>query len=63
MVLETSVIYEGYGGGMDEELCNELLDDMDFRYNKVKCRIIKGRLPKLMKMVEGLFDGRSTPSL
>ena len=38
---------------MDEELCNELLDDMDFHYNKVKCRKIEGMLPKLMKMVEG----------
>lgn len=43
----------GYGGDMDEELCNELLDDMDFHYNKVKCRKIEGMLPKLMKMVEG----------
>ena len=38
---------------MDEESCNELLDDMDFHYNKVKCRKIEGMLPKLLKMVEG----------
>lgn len=38
---------------LDEELCNELLADMDFHYNKVKCRKIEGMLPKLMKMVEG----------
>ncbi len=37
---------------MDEELCNELLDDMDFHYNKVKCRKIEQMLPKLMKRVE-----------
>ena len=48
-----TVVAAGYGGDMDEELCNELLDDMDFHYNKVKCRKIEGMLPKLMKMVEG----------
>ena len=48
-----SVVAAGYGGDMDEKLCNELLDDMDFHYNKVKCRKIEGMLPKLMKMVEG----------
>lgn len=47
-----AVVAAGYGGDMDEELCNELLDDMDFHYNKVKCRKIEGMLPKLMKMVE-----------
>ena len=48
-----AVVAAGYGGDMDEELCNELLDDMDFHYNKVKCRMIEVMLPKLMKMVEG----------
>ena len=48
-----SVVAAGFGGDMDEGLCNELLDDMDFHYNKVKCRKIEGMLPKLMKMVEG----------
>ena len=48
-----SVVAAGFGGDMDEELANELLDDMDFHYNKVKCRKIEGMLPKLMKMVEG----------
>ena len=48
-----AVVAAGYGGDMDEELCNELLDDMDFHYNKVKCRKIEGMLPKLLKMVEG----------
>ena len=48
-----AVVAAGYGGDMDEELCNELFDDMDFHYNKVKCRKIEGMLPKLMKMVEG----------
>ena len=54
-----TVVAAGYGGDMDEELCNELLDDMDFRYNKVKCRKIEGMLPKLMKMVEGEMMGKS----
>ena len=48
-----SVVAAGYGGDMDENLCNELLDDMDFHYNKVKCRKIEVMMPKLMKMVEG----------
>ena len=47
-----SIVAAGYGGDMDEESCNELLDDMDFHYNKVKCRKIEGMLPKLTKMVE-----------
>ena len=48
-----AVVAAGYGGDMDEESANELLDDMDFdRYGKVKCWKIEGMLPKLMKMVE-----------
>ena len=49
-----AVVAAGYGGDMDEELANALLDDMDFdRYGKVKCLKIEQMLPKLMKMVEG----------
>ena len=48
-----SVVAAGFGGDMDEELANALLDDMDFHYNKVKCRKIEVMMPKLMKMVEG----------
>ena len=48
-----ALVAAGYAGDMDEELANELLDDMDFHYNKVKCRKIELMLPKLMKMVEG----------
>ena len=47
-----AVVAAGYGGGMEEELCNELLDDTDFLYNKVKCRKIEVMMPRLMKMVE-----------
>lgn len=48
-----SVVAAGYGGDMDEELANALLDDMDFdRYGKVKCKKIEEKLPQLMDMVE-----------
>ena len=48
-----TVVAVGYGGDMDEELADELLDDMDFdRYGKLKCPKIEQMLPKLMKMVE-----------
>ena len=53
-----SVVAAGYGGDMDEELANALLDDMDFdRYGKVKCPKIEGMMPKLMKMVESEMEG------
>ena len=53
-----SVVAAGYGGDMDEELANDLLDDMDFdKYGKVKCPKIEGMLPKLMKLVEGEMKG------
>ena len=48
-----ALVAAGYAGDMDEELCNELLDDIDYHFNKVKCRKIEGLMPKLMKMVEG----------
>ena len=53
-----AVVAAGYGGDMDEEVVNELLDDMNFdKYGKVKCRKIEGMLPKLMKMVESEMEG------
>lgn len=51
--LRVEVSAAGYGGDMDEEFCNELLNDMDFYFDKVKSRKIEGMMPKLMKMVEG----------
>lgn len=36
---------------MPEEQCYDLLDDMDFYYNKVKCKKIERMLPELSKMV------------
>ena len=47
----------GYAGDMDEELCNELLDDMDYHFNKVKCRKIEQMMPRLMEMVESEMEG------
>ena len=52
-----AVISAGYAGDMDEDLCNELLDDMDFVNNKVKCRKIELMMSKLMKMVESEMEG------
>ena len=46
-----AVVACGYGGDMPESLCNELLNDIDFYYNKVKCRKIERMLPVLSKMV------------
>lgn len=47
-----AVVAAGYGGDMPEDQCNELLDDIDYHYNKVKCRKIGLMMPMLMKMVE-----------
>ena len=58
----TTIVAAGYGGDMDEELANELLDDMDFdRYGKVKCRAIEQLMPQLMKMVDGDTYHRARP--
>ena len=45
------VVAGGYGGDMREDKANELLDDIDFFYNKVKCRKIEQLLPTLNKLV------------
>ena len=47
-----ALVAAGYAGDMDEDLCNELLDDIDYYFNKVKCRKIEAMMPKLMGMVE-----------
>ena len=41
----------GYGGDMPDDLADEILDDMDFYYNKVRCREIERLLPVLNKLV------------
>ena len=52
-----SMVAAGYAGDMDEELANELLDDIDYSFNKVKCRKIEQMMPQLMKMVESEMEG------
>ena len=52
-----TVVAAGFGGDMDEELCNELLDDIDYHFNKVKCRKIELMMPRLMKLVESEMEG------
>jgi hypothetical protein len=47
-----ALVAAGYAGDMDEDLANELLDDIDYHFNKVKCRKIEGLMPRLMEMVE-----------
>ena len=41
----------GYGGDMSEDQAYDLLDDIDFYYNKVKCRKIEKLMPVLSKLV------------
>ena len=52
-----SVVVAGFGGDMPDELATILLDDIDYNYNKVKCRQIELIMPKLMKMVESEMEG------
>lgn len=47
-----ATVAAGYAGDMPENLCYELLDNMDFVYNKVKCRKIEQMIPQLFKMVD-----------
>ena len=52
-----SMVAAGYAGDMDEELANELLDDIDYHFNKVKCRKIEQMMSQMMKMVESEMEG------
>ncbi len=45
------VVAGGYGGDMPEEHAEQLLDDINFYYNKVKCPMIERLLPALNKLV------------
>ncbi len=43
----------GYGGDMDRDKANDILDDMNFDYNnKVCCHLIERMMSQLNKMVE-----------
>ncbi len=46
-----TIVAGGYGGDMHEDQAYDLLDDMDFYYNKIKCRKIERLLPVLNKLV------------
>lgn len=52
-----SMVAAGYAGDMPEELANALLDDIDYHFDKVKCRKIEQMMPQLMKMVESEMEG------
>ena len=52
-----AMVAAGYAGDMPEDLCNELLDDIDYHFDKVKCRKIEMMMPQLMKMVESEMEG------
>ena len=52
-----ALVAAGYAGDMDEELCDELLDDIDYHFDKVKCRKIELMMSQLMKMVESEMEG------
>lgn len=47
-----SIVPGGYGGDMQESQFEELLDDMDFYHNRVKCSKIEQLVPTLNKLVE-----------
>ena len=49
----TVMVAAGYGGDMDDDTVDDILDDMDFdRNNKVYCPLIERMMPQLNKMVE-----------
>ena len=52
-----ALVAAGYAGDMDDNLANELLDDIDYHFDKVKCRKIEMMMPQLMKMVESEKEG------
>jgi len=52
-----AMVAAGYAGDMPENLANELLDDIDYHFDKVKCRKIEQIMPVLMKMAEKEMKG------
>ena len=46
-----AIVAGGYGGDIPEDQAYDLLDDIDFYDNKVKCRKIEKLLPVLTKLV------------
>ena len=58
-----SVVAAGFGGDMPEELATILIDDIDYNYNKVKCRAIEHMMPKLMGFVGREMGGMSKDTI
>ena len=52
-----AMVAAGYAGDMPENLANELLDDIDYHFNKVKCWKIEAMMPRLMVMCEKEMEG------
>ena len=54
-----TIVAGGYGGDMPEDQAYDLLDDIDFYYNKVKCR----KIEKLLPVLNNTGDTRAKVSL
>ncbi len=52
-----AMVAAGYAGDIQEDLCDELIDGIDYHFDKVKCRKIEMMMPKLMNMVESEMEG------
>ena len=50
-VATSAIVAGGYGGDMPEDQAYDILDDIDFYYDKVKCRKIEKLMPVLSKLV------------
>lgn len=50
-LIAISIVAAGFGGDISEDRMFDLLDDIDFRFNKVYCRNIEEMLPVLNEMV------------
>lgn len=54
-----AIVASGYGGDIDEDMADELLDNMDFnKYNKVCCPKIESMLPMLDNLLFTMLLGK-----
>lgn len=51
-LMAIGIVAAGYGGNMATDQAYELLDAIDFRYNKVYCHRIERMLPLLQKLAD-----------
>lgn len=56
LLVAISIVATGYGGDISEGRMFDLLDDIDFRFNKVYCRKIEEMMPMLSEMVQEELD-------